>query len=374
MEYWQQVPLQDIAKIGIKCSLSRNEYFEKIQVVNHRTLSKYPVISSESQINEKSDPQKQYNLYPSGTILVSLGRFSHGIGLLEIEAYVEKSVCAVYVNSEYVLPEYLFHVLRWHQMKHKERWNQRWLSNLIITLPPKMKQKYIINLMSKIDSIKRKHENLILLASQYTLAQYGEIIEKGLHSEPISTLGQFVEKIEIGRKVQPNLLQSGTFVLKGKPKKYFENCLLEVKQGNGGSLYPNVIAHKDDLLWYRYSDEQTFKPVRIHRWEMPVAISNEWIRLKPLQKISNEFLAKYLEVNYHHSKFIFQNKSRKEIIDILSDLSIKIPSIQNQQIFSSITVKASKIIADSRIAIEKMQLLYETYFDEFLVREALRME
>lgn len=57
MEYWQQVPLQDIAKIGIKCSLSRNEYFEKIQVVNHRTLSKYPVISSESQINEKSDPQ-----------------------------------------------------------------------------------------------------------------------------------------------------------------------------------------------------------------------------------------------------------------------------------------------------------------------------
>ncbi|KQL43899.1 hypothetical protein AN963_20785 [Brevibacillus choshinensis] len=75
-------------------------------------------------------------LYPKGTILVSLGRYSRGVGMLKEVALAEVKICGLRANVNDVLPEYLFHVLRWYRMKQEDRWSQRQLKSLPIPLPP----------------------------------------------------------------------------------------------------------------------------------------------------------------------------------------------------------------------------------------------
>ncbi|GFZ94139.1 hypothetical protein GCM10008018_45720 [Paenibacillus marchantiophytorum] len=370
VEDWQGVPLQEISTIGISTSLSRNLNIDKTQVVNYRTLSENNVISVENSKLEYSQPQKRYNLYSKGTILISLGKFSIGIGLLEIDAYAEQGICGIYINPDYALPEYIFYFLKWYRSKHNERWNQTLLGNILVPIPSKMEQKNIVDYMLKIDTIKRKREKLMSLASQYTLAQYGEIVEKGIRSQPVSTLGHLLDNIEVGQKIHRHQVNSGTLILKGKPNKYIHKHLIEIEQGEQGSLYP-ILAKPNDVLWYRYSNKQTIDPVIFHRWERPVAISNDWIRLTPSNKVSKEFLAKYLEENYHDTKSLFQYKNRRELIAVISQLPIKVPSIQDQQMFSSIAIMTNKIISDNRVALDKMNSLYQTYADEIFLSRTL---
>jgi len=369
MEQWAEVCLQEIADIGVRNSLHRDVYLENNEIVTHTTLADCPIVSGGHPALEISQAHKRYDLYPSSTILVSLGRFSSGIGLLEVEAYAEKNICAIGVHSKYVFPEYVFHALRWQSLKRKERWSQGRLRDLIIFLPPLATQRHIIDFMSKIDSITQKHEKVISLASQYTRAQYGEMIEKGLYSQPVYTIGEVVEHIEVGRRLPRDLLPSGTFALKGTPTNYSRYRVSELANENGTDpaiFNSSVLAYPNDLLWYRRSDEHTAEPIIVHQGGRPIAISNDWIRLVPSSnKVVKEFLAKFLEVNYGNSKALFQYKNSQEITDIISQMRIAIPSLHDQQMFASVASMTDAIIVNSRVVLDKLQFLYEAKLDEF---------
>lgn len=364
------VSLNEVARIGISNAIgSQIADRESFSVITHGALSDYPVFSPDYPIVELSVAQRRYALYPAGTILVSMGRYSWGIGLLGMEAFTDRSVCGIIVNSTYVLPEYMYHVLRWYRSGDTRRWNQQFLKELTVPLPPIGEQAQIVKVLGSVDSTRRKQEKLILLLNEYIQSQYVSIIERELPSRPKSTLRELLVDIEVGTRVQSERLPSGTFVLKGKLTNYVGNQLTELSHDTDAYDLINqrlVFSHPDDVLWNRYSDEKVLQQLIINRWETPVVISNAWIRLRTSNRLTKDVLVNYLRRNYENSKYIFRYSTRRELVELIGQLPITVPNVRDQEKFSTIASWADKAIFKTQESIAKLKILYLAYLDEML--------
>ncbi|MGF9697169.1 restriction endonuclease subunit S [Paenibacillus sp. MABNR03] len=364
---WREVQLGEIVTMGANTG---NRYYVGRQgeqkIVGHRSLADDPMLTDDDLLLEDAERNKEYILYPKGTILVSLGRHSRGVGFLQGAALAEITICGIRVDVSDVLPEYLFYVLRWYRMKQAGRWSQRRLKSWPIPLPPSIIQRDIVKFLLKLEEIQQSRKRLITMLSDYIKAQYDTIILKESTYQPRSKLSDWIYHVEVGRQIPEHILQEGIWYWKGRPDPFRKAPRSVVVQSNPieRTRYSGVFSEPGDILWYRYANERTEGSVLVHRWERPVVISNEWIKVTPLPGIPSEFLAAYIKENYQRAEALFQYRDRGRIADMIKQLPTVVPSKNEQEEYAAIA-RATEQMANTNLdSLHKLNILYENYMEK----------
>ncbi|NGM83949.1 hypothetical protein G5B47_16140 [Paenibacillus sp. 7124] len=371
---WREVPLGELvtmgANTGRRCYVGvRGEQ----RIVGHQSLADDPMLAVDDPLLEDAEGNKEYMLYPKGTILVSLGRYSRGVGFLQGAALAEIKICGLRVDVSDVLPEYLFYVLRWYRMKQADRWSQRRLKSWPIPLPPLVIQREIVEFLSKLEEIQQCRKRLITMLSDYIKAQYDTIIVKGSTYQPRSTLSDWIYHVEVGRQLPAHFLQEGVWYWRGRPDPFRKTPRSVEVQSNYNERiqYSGVFSGPGDILWYRYASEQTEGSVLVHRWERPVVISNEWIKVTPLPGVPSEFLAAYIKENYQRAEALFQYRDRGRIADMIKQLPTVVPSKIDQEEYAAIA-RATERMANANLdALHKLNIIYINYMEEMFGTEMI---
>ncbi|MFC6232558.1 restriction endonuclease subunit S [Paenibacillus allorhizosphaerae] len=365
---WREVPLGELVAMG--ANAGRRWYVDvggEQRIVGYRSLSDDPMLAADDPRLEDTEGNKEYMLYPKGTILVSLGRYSRGVGMLQEAALAEVKICGLHVHVSDVLPEYLFHVLRWYRTKQVDRWSQQRLKSWPIPLPPLVVQRDIIEFISKLREIQHRRKRLIAMVLDYTKAQYETIIVKRSTYQPRGTLSDWIAHVEVGRQIPAHSLQEGVWYWKGRPDP-FRKTPRSVEAGDRDNewfiQHSAVFAGPGDILWYRHATEQTEGAVLVHRWERPVVISNDWIKVTPFPDVPSEFLASYIKANYQHAGSLFQYRDRGQIADVILQLPTVVPSESDQEEYAMIARAAERMANSNKAAIRKLNILDESYMDD----------
>jgi len=303
---WRRAKLETVADTssGGTPRRSTSEYYGgDIPWIKSGELKDGIVEATEETITEEGLRHSSAKLLPAGTLMIAMYGATIGkLGISGIKACTNQAVCSI-IPSEQIDREFLFFYLLQIRDDLVSRGaggaqpniSQTIIRNLKIPLPPLAVQERIVEILQQADAIRRKRAEARRLADQILPALFLDMFgdpatnPKGWPVEPIGELVAFETS-----QIKPE-----------QEKEYSYIAPEHIESGTGRFSGPHSILGRElGSSKNKFSAEHVLycklRPYlnKVILPESSGICSSELIPLRPLGKVSREFLAIYLRLPF----------------------------------------------------------------------------
>lgn len=326
----------------------------------------------------------KYELFEKD-ILISLTGNVGRVGFVEkdiLPAYLNQRVGCIRINSETLLPRYLFHFLNndlFEQMCIKEakgiaqlNLSTEWLKNVRVRVPSLEEQQRIVNILDKAEEIRTKkklaNEKLDEFLKSTFIDMFGDPEFNNKNWEKV-VIRDVVKDVKYGTSSKAGL--TGTYPILRMGNLTYNGAIvlddlkyIDLKE----SEIDKYTVHKGDLLFNRTNSKELVGKTAVYRGTNTVAFAGYLVRVRTNNLAHYEFLSAFMNSSYMKKKLQMKCKNIVGMANInaqeFQDFDIYLPPIDLQNQFAQIVQKVEAQKEKNQKVIEQMDNLFNSLMQQ----------